>query len=101
MPDADRIRFDLGRVVATPGALDALQAAGTQPGPLLERHRRGDFGGLDSGDAATQTRALNQEDQPEHRERMMSVYELPDGVVVWIITETDRSSTCLLLPDEY
>jgi hypothetical protein len=32
---------------------------------------------------------------------MMTVYLLEDGTVIWIITEADRSSTCILLPEEY
>jgi len=31
----------------------------------------------------------------------MSVYLLKNGVRIWIITEADRSSTCVLLPEEY
>ena len=34
-------------------------------------------------------------------ERVLSAYTLGDGTVVWIITEADRSSTCILRPDEY
>jgi hypothetical protein len=33
--------------------------------------------------------------------RIFSVYGLSDGAKVWIITEADRSSTCILLPEEY
>ncbi len=33
--------------------------------------------------------------------RLLSSYALPSGVKVWIITEADRSSTCVLLPEEY
>ena len=33
--------------------------------------------------------------------RLMSVYTLPNGVKIWVITEADRSSTCLLLREEY
>ena len=33
--------------------------------------------------------------------RIFSVYRLSDGAKVWIITEADRSSTCILLPEEY
>ncbi|MCU1340698.1 MAG: hypothetical protein JWN92_121 [Candidatus Acidoferrum typicum] len=32
----------------------------------------------------------------------MSVYTLSiTGVKIWVITEADRSSTCILLPEEY
>lgn len=95
------VRFALGRVVATPGALEALQRAGDMPEPLFTRHQRGDFGDLDADDVRLQNLALQQEREPERRERMMSVYRLSDGTVLWVITEADRSATTLLLPDEY
>jgi len=34
-------------------------------------------------------------------DRLLSAYRLRDGSKVWIITEADRSSTCILLPEEY
>jgi hypothetical protein len=33
--------------------------------------------------------------------RILSAYHLDTGVKIWIITEADRSSTCILLPEEY
>jgi len=33
--------------------------------------------------------------------RILSVYETQARRRFWIITEADRSSTCILLPDEY
>jgi len=33
--------------------------------------------------------------------RLLSAYKTNKGVKLWIITEADRSSTCVLLPDEY
>ena len=36
--------FTLGHVVATPGALAALEKAGQQPGDFLARHANGDWG---------------------------------------------------------
>ena len=33
--------------------------------------------------------------------RIFSAYHLDDGTKIWIITESDRSSTCVLLPSEY
>jgi hypothetical protein len=35
------------------------------------------------------------------RTRLLSAYCLRDGTKVWIITESDRSATTVLLPDEY
>lgn len=33
--------------------------------------------------------------------RILSAYRLRDGTKIWVITEADRSSTCILLPEEY
>ena len=90
--------FDLGRVVATPGALDLLASAGEKPARLLERHASGDWGEAPPEDARENERSL------KYGWRLMSSYPVgseADGERVWVITEADRSSTCLLLPSEY
>lgn len=78
-----------------------MEAAGDAIGPLLYRHRCADFGQLDASDVQLQTQALQHENDPDRRERMMSVFRLSNQTVLWIITEADRSSTCLLLPEDY
>ena len=45
-------RFPLGRVVATPGAIAAMQEAGVAPADLLRRHVSGDWGDVPAYDAA-------------------------------------------------
>lgn len=87
--------FPLGKVVATPGALDALAAADVEPAALLARHAVGDWGDLSEVDRKENELSLNR------GFLLLSSYRLPDGVKVWLITESDRSSTCLLLPSEY
>ena len=87
--------FALGSVVATPGAIDALQTAGQTPMELLKRHIVLDPGELDKEDQQTN------EDAIVNGERILSSYLLNDNTKLWIITEHDRSSTCLLLPEEY
>jgi hypothetical protein len=82
----------LGAVVATPGALEAVGREGCLA--LLRRHAGGDWGDLDSFDRAQNTRAL------EVGERVLSAYDLPEGGF-YVITEADRSSTCILLKSEY
>ncbi len=88
-------RFALGQVVATPGALAAMEEAGQSPLGLLIRHQSGDWG------------ELCEEDKTENdlsvREgfRILSAYVLTTKVKVWIITEADRSATTFLLPEEY
>jgi hypothetical protein len=85
--------FPLGRVVATPGALDAL--APEEPVSLLRRHQSGDWGEVDGHDQRANKQAL------EDGTRILSAYVAARGERVWVITEADRSSTCLLLPSEY
>jgi hypothetical protein len=38
--------FELGQIVATPGALAALRKAGQQPGEFLTRHGNREWGDL-------------------------------------------------------
>jgi len=90
----------LGQIVATPGALDALAAADTSPSTLLRRHASGDWGDLDAHDRAANVQALRD------GARLLSAYVVAEGVKIWIITEaTDedghRAATTLLLPKEY
>ena len=85
-------RFELGVVVATPGALEVLGNLEVSPSELVERHASGDWGDVPPEDARENELAL------EHGFRVMSSYPLPGGVRVWVITEADRSSTCILLP---
>ena len=87
--------FLLGQVVATPGALDALDRAATNAMDLIQRHQSGDWGNVPPGDAEENDRsAIN-------GWRILSSYSLSDEKNLWIITEADRSVTTLLLPEEY
>jgi len=90
--------FSLGQIVATPGALDALQAANVNLFALLARHAVGDWGAVSPADARENDLAVKQ------GFRVFSAYPLtppePEPVV-WIITEADRSATTLLLPEDY
>ena len=88
-------KFPLGQVVATPGALDAFTEAGEEPVTYLARHAAGDWG------EACEEDAKENEFSVENGFRILSAYTLKDGTRIWVITEADRSSTCLLLPSEY
>ncbi len=94
-------RFDLGPVVSTPGALEALRACGADPLQYLRRHAAGDWGDLDETDKAANAAALTS------GARIMSAYTLPDGTKLWVITDAEiddnhhRQATTFLLPDEY
>ncbi|MBY0458017.1 MAG: hypothetical protein K2V38_11810 [Gemmataceae bacterium] len=87
--------FPLGAIVATPGAVAALAATGESAAGFIARHQAGDYGVVSADDQALNDEAVR------CGERVLSAYLLRDGVKVWVITEADRSSTCLLLPDEY
>lgn len=88
-------KFSLGQIVATPGALRALEESGEGVFDLLYRHASGDWGELGVED--------RQENELSLREgfRLLSAYRLKSGDKLWIITEADRSVTTLLLPEEY
>lgn len=99
--------FSLGVVVATPGALDLMDQYPEAAPNVLSRHQSGDWGEVCAEDA--------RENELSVREgfRILSVYQLDRARAdtarehadprarLWIITEADRSSTCLLLPSEY
>ena len=87
--------FPPGAIVATPGALEALEEAGEEPSAYLRRHLSGDWGDLDEFDKQQNEGAM------ENDSRIFSAYVLRNGTRIWIITEADRSSTCVLLPSEY
>jgi hypothetical protein len=99
-------KFQLGQVVATPGALDAIDPLTVAL--LLRRHSEGDWGDIDPEDAQLNNEAIASEindthgaTDEDHRDRVMSVYKVGQTIKIWVITEYDRSVTTLLLPSEY
>jgi hypothetical protein len=87
-------RLPLGRVVATPGALDLLMDAREDAFDYLARHATGDWGELCAFDRRQNEIALRE------GLRVLSSYNVAAGTI-WIITEADRSVTIILLPEEY
>jgi len=95
-PAAPQPRFNLGRLVATPGALRLLAQHQIHPLSCISRHVTGDFGDLCADDLRENERAI------QEGLRVFSSYVLPGtDDKVWCITEWDRSVTTLLLPSEY
>ena len=92
---AKQEQFPLGRVVATPGALEALQRAGQSPLEFLARHVRVDWGEVCEEDRRENELALQQ------GFRLLSVYTTKAGETLWVISEADRRLTTLLLPADY
>ena len=101
MSTVEDSRFSLGRLVATPAALDALKASGESSAEFINRHRLGDWGDVDAEDKVSNDEAVAYEGTPDMQGRVLSAYITRLGVRVWIITEWDRSVTTLLLPEEY
>lgn len=101
VPDARPLHFDLGLIVSTPGALEALKGCGADVLHYLRLHARGEWGELDDVDKAANDAAL------QTGARLMSAYTLPDGTRLWIITDAEiddnhhRQATTFLLPEEY
>jgi len=87
--------FPLGQIVATPGALAALERAQPPPTCFLARHVSGDWGELEPTDVAENQYGI------AHGFRFLSSFHTKAGEKPWIITEADRSATTLLLPEEY
>ena len=84
--------FPLGKIVATPGALDALARAGQQPKQFVDRHASGDWGELDEHDRVENEYSLAK------GFRILSSYQTAAGETLWLITEADRSSTFCFFP---
>lgn len=105
----DAARFQLGQVVATPGALDLLQQTGFSAAALLNLHVHGNWGDCSPKEAADNELAIVRQRQ------LISVYRLVDDAklaatprfkridlpTIWIITEADRSATVILRPQDY
>ena len=89
------LRFLLGNIYLTPGAIETLGEAGQSAQEFISRHAR-----LEQGELCDE----------DHRENLFSVdkalrifsaYKTAKGVKLWVITEANRSATTILLPSEY
>jgi hypothetical protein len=93
-----KARFDTGKIVYTPGALEALTNENGQfafnAAMYILRHQRGDWGDVPPEDAQENELSI------EHGYRILSSYD-HEGTKIWLITEADRSVTTFLLPSEY
>jgi hypothetical protein len=87
--------FELGMVVATPGALRLMLLTNVQPQTLLHRHVTGDWSEMDAEDQAANNEAVR------HGLRIFSAYRVSPTERVWVLTEWDRSVTTFLKPSEY
>lgn len=89
-------KFLLGGIVMTSGVGVLIREHYFDPIPLLARHVTADWSELDD-----ELRDANKQAMIEGG-RIVSVFSIVDSPVekVWLITEADRSSTKIMLPDE-
>ena len=91
--------YSLGNCYMTPGIVDLVERFYFPARHFLERHQSGDVGVLEAEDVQANVDAL------KNGRRTFSAYafepQANDSIRIWIITEADRSSTTILLPEEY
>ncbi|MEJ7863098.1 MAG: hypothetical protein WKF90_15825 [Pyrinomonadaceae bacterium] len=87
-------KFELGRVLITPGAKAEIERAGVDEIELLGRHQGGDWSEMEIEDQQENEFSLGRD------LRIFSSYTYKN-VKFWMITEADRSATTILLPSEY
>lgn len=92
---AGTARFPLGSLFLTPGAIDALEASKQEPFEFIRRHQTGDWGDLGREDKQENEFSVS---RPL---RILSKYHTTEGTALYVITESDRSATTILLPEEY
>ena len=86
-------KFSLGRLCITAAAAQVLSSQEVLQ--AVARHAAGDWGELDTDDWAANEKALR------NGGRLLSVYETNGGSRFYVITESDRQVTTLLLPEDY
>jgi hypothetical protein len=86
-------KFPLGEIVITRNAQQTIPADDVQR--AVTRHSQADWGDLCDNDRRENELSL------KDGYRLLSAYHAADGTKFWIITESDRSVTTVLLPEDY
>ncbi len=87
--------FPLGEIYLTVGAQEALEEANQTASEFLSMHQIGNWGLICEDDKRENELALRE------GFRILSAYRTSQGIKIWVISEACRSSTTLLLPEEY
>jgi hypothetical protein len=93
------VKFRPGQLMATPGALQAIEESGQTPDFFLDQHLAGNWGMVDREDGKLNDEALRDGG------RILSAYRTLKGQKLWIISEVaddagHRAATTILLPEE-
>lgn len=94
------MKFNLGQVVATPGAIRIIEESGQTTDFFLIMHAQGRWGHICQEDANLNEEAIRD------GSRIMSAYKTLKGDELWVITDAcgmsgKREVTTLLLPEDY
>lgn len=90
---SEKMKFGIGHIYITSNAMQVLAEEDTREG--LRRHMSCDWGDVGAEDWKWNDQAL------EQGTRLLSSYKSVKGEKFWIITEADRLSTTILLPEDY
>jgi hypothetical protein len=85
--------FTLGLLYITPNAARSVPA--DEVFKALARHAAADWGTLDQHDWGENDKAIG------NGGRVFSAYQARRGIRFYVITESDRSTTTVLLPEDY
>ena len=91
-------RVELGHVVCAQGVnslMNEYEHFRMFVNESVLRHQLADWGDVDEADKQANERALVE------GTRLFSAYTARGMPKIWIVTEWDRSSTCVLFPNEY
>jgi hypothetical protein len=91
--NSEQPRFPTGEIVITRNAAERLADKDVQT--ALRRHVQADWGAVCEEDWQANDHAM------ENSHRILSVYVAQNQTKFWIITEADRSTTTVLLPEDY
>lgn len=86
------LKFSLGKVVITTGAMEVLDQGKIQD--LIWKHANLDFGDTPPQDVQMNMEAI------ETKDRIMSSYKIGKEKI-WVITDAGHEVTTILLPEEY
>lgn len=78
--------FPLGQIVATPGALEALESSRQTPAEFLTRHATGDWGDLSADDIAENKFSI------KNGFLLLSSYLTATGQRLWVISVLQKGT---------
>lgn len=88
--------FEVGQLVITRRAQQALDDANQSVQEFVSRHVVGDYGSIPD-----HVRQENQDALDYGDERILSAYTTGKGIGIWVCTEENRESTAVIVEREY